>query len=158
MAKQAKKFRRQLHELELAVGRPVIVRPDGEGEAEVSPLFVVIFGRQPGATNVTALGVGTLALSTLVLAELDAVAALKAGAIPTNVGIAWVSGSTPHAEARTVSNFGPRETSDDSGLDMWAIELATASKAPRPGGIPPGSVPANGFCIFFPWLTMCQQH
>ena len=125
MAKQAKKFRRQLHELELAVGRPVIVRPDGEGEAEVSPLFVVIFGRQPGATN---------------------------------VGIAWVSGSTPHAEARTVSNFGPRETSDDSGLDMWAIELATASKAPRPGGIPPGSVPANGFCIFFPWLTMCQQH
>ncbi len=158
MAKQAKKFRRQFQEFEIAIGRPVIVRPRGEAEPEVSETFVAIFGNQPGATNTTVLGMGDLALSTMVLADLAAVTALKAGATPTSVGIAWVSGSTPHTEARTVANFGHRETPDDSGRNMWAIELSSPSEAPDPGGIPEGAIPASGFCIFFPWLTMCQQH
>lgn len=159
MSKQAKNVQRQLHELEVALGHPVLQRPCGEKTPEVSELFVVIFGTQPEATSTSVLGLGTLVLPSLVLVDEVTVTALKRGASPTTVGLAWVAGSTPHAEARTVGNYGHRDAPDASGADLWAIELGTPSTAPQPGsGIPSGGLPASGFCIFFPWLTMCQRH
>ena len=156
MAKQAKKFSRVVRDLELAVGAPGLTGPRGGG-GDVSALFVVVFGKPQGATKPSVLGRGELVKDDLVLADLDVVAALQDGATPTSVGIAWVTGSTPHTQARAVGAFGQRDGDDPSEATMWMIELATPSTAPIASALPPGAIPASGWCFLFPWLTMCKS-
>lgn len=157
MAKQTKKFRKVVQELEAVVGAPVITgRPRGGGD--VSALFVVVFGRLQGATQPSVLGRGELVKEELVLADLDVVEALAGGATPTSVGIAWLTGSTPHTQARGVKEFGPREGETASEASMWMIELATPSTAPIASALPPGAIPASGWCFLFPWLSMCHKN
>lgn len=156
MAKQTKKFSRVVRDLEAALGTPVLTGPRGGGE--VSPLFVVVFGRTPGATRPSVLGRGELVKAELVLADLDAADALRQGAEPSSVGVAWLAGSTTHTQARAVRAFGPRDGEAASDADMWMIELATPSTAPLANAMPPGSSPASGWCFLFPWLSMCHKN
>lgn len=156
MAKQTKKFRKIVTELEAVVGAPVITgRPIG---GETSPLFVAVFGKPEGSTRAEVLGRGELVKSELVLADTDTADALRAGARPTSVGIAWLTGSTPHTQARGVREFGPREGEDPAAADMWMIELTTPSTAPIASSLPPGAIPASGWCFLFPWLSMCHKN
>ena len=155
MAKQAKKFSRVVRDLELAVGAPVLTAPRGGGD--VSALFVVVFGKPEGATTPSVLGRGELVKEDLVLADLEVATALQDGATPTSVGIAWLTGSTPHTQARAVGEFGHREGDDPADATMWMIELATPSTAPIASALPPGAIPVSGWCFLFPWLTMCKS-
>ena len=156
MAKQTKKFRKIVTELEAVVGAPVITgRPIG---GETSPLFVAVFGKPEGSTRAEVLGRGELVKSELVLADTDTADALRAGARPTSVGIAWLTGSTPHTEAHGVQAFGPRKGVVASDADMWMIELDEPSLAPPPSSLPPGASPASGWCVLFPWLSMCHKN
>lgn len=153
MAKQSKKrMTRVIRDLEMVLG-PIGPQPDSANDG---PALVAVFGVPNGATGTEVLGLGQLVLDDLVLAKMDTVAALTAGARATTVGFAWVAGGQPRSQMRAVANFGHRETDDPAGLDMWAIELASPSTAPVDSGMPPGSSPANGFCFFFPWLAMCK--
>ncbi len=39
------------------------------------------------------------------------------------------------------------------------IELTTPSTAPgRSPAAPPGASPASGWCLLFPWLSMCHKN
>ena len=155
MAKHAKQFSRVVRDLEMAVGAPVITGP--RGGCDVSALFVVVFGRPQGATRPSVLGRGELVKEDLVLAGPDLSTALVDGATPTSVGIAWLTGSTPHTETRAVGEFGHREGEEPDHATMWMIELATPSTAPIASALPPGAIPASGWCFLFPWLTMCKR-
>ncbi len=157
MAKQTKRFAKVVRDLESAVGVPVVTGPRGT-VGEVSPVFVAVFGTAAGATEPSVLGTGELVAGTLVLAEPDVAGALRDGATPTSVGIAWLTGSTPHTQARAVGEFGHRAGAQPSSATMWMLELTTASTAPVASALPPGALPANGFCFLFPWLTMCHQN
>ncbi|MFT3833297.1 MAG: hypothetical protein QM711_08255 [Micropruina sp.] len=157
MAKQTKKFAKVVRDLESAVGLPVVTGPRGTG-GEVSPLFVAVFGKAAGASKPSLLGTGELVKDNLVLADLDVAAALADGATPTSVGIAWLTGSTPHTQARAIGEFGHREGEESSAATMWMLELATASTAPVGSALPPGAIPASGWCLLFPWLSMCHQN
>lgn len=157
MAKQATKFSRVVRDLEAVLGVPVLTGPlrtDGEASA----LFVAVFGKAQGASRPSVLGRGELVKNDLVLADLDTAHALRQGAAPTFVGIAWLTGSTPHTQARAVRAFGPREGVTASDADMWMIELATPSTAPLTSALPPGATPASGWCVLFPWLSMCHKN
>lgn len=157
MAKQTKKFAKVVRDLELAVGFPIVTGPRGSGD-EVSPLFVAVFGKAAGATEPSVLGRGELVEENLVLADPDVAAALAEGATPTSVGIAWLTGRTPHTQARAVGEFGHREGEESSAAAMWMLELATPSTAPLESAIPEGAVPASGWCLLFPWLSMCSKN
>ncbi|MFT4225588.1 hypothetical protein [Micropruina sp.] len=149
MAKQAKKFSKVIRDLESIIGAPVLTGPR---DGELSALFVVLFGRLEGASRPSVLGRGELASKELVLAAPDAAAALRDGATPTSVGIAWLSGDTPHSQLRAVGEFGPRDGEVASEADMWMIELAT------PSTVGPVTSFANGWCMLFPWLSMCHKN
>ena len=154
MPKQTKKFQVVIRDLEAQVGPVLTGRPAATG-----PVLVVIFGKPHGSTTAAVLGTGQLIKTDVVLAGLDAVAALKAGAQPTMVGFAWIQGSVNKTEARTVKAFGHRASDDASGQDMWAIELTTPTTAPMPtSGIPEGATPASGWCFLVPWLSMCHRN
>ncbi len=155
MAKQAKKFSKVIRDLESIIGAPVLTGPRDGG---VSALFVVLFGRLEGASRPSVLGRGELVKQELVLADPDASAALRDGATPTAVGIAWLSGDTPHSQLRAVREFGHREGEVASEADMWMIELSTPSTAPAGSAVPPGTSPASGWCMLFPWLSMCHKN
>lgn len=157
MAKQTKKFAKVVRDLELAVGIPVLTGPRG-GAGTVSPVFVAIFGKVAGATKPSLLGTGELVKDNLVLADLNVADALQDGATPTSVGIAWLTGSTPHTQARAVGEFGHREGEETSAATMWMLELATPSTAPVASALPPGAIPASGWCLLFPWLSMCHKN
>lgn len=157
MAKHTKKFAKVVRDLELAVGLPVVTGPRGTTD-EVSPLFVAVFGTAAGASRPTVLGSGELVKDNLVLADLDVAGALADGAVPSSVGIAWLTGSTPHTQARAVGEFGHREGEESSEATMWMLELATPSTAPIASSLPPGASPASGWCLLFPWLSMCHQN
>ena len=121
MAKQAKKFSKVVRDLESIIGAPVLTGPrDGEPSA----LFVVLFGRLEGASRPSVLGRGELIKQELVLADPDAAAALRDGATPTAVGIAWLTGDTPHSQLRAVREFGHREGELASEAAMWMIGKA----------------------------------
>jgi hypothetical protein len=156
MAKQPTQFHAIVRDLEAVVGHPVLVRDPGRPES-ASAVFVAVFGNPAGSSQTQVLGKAALIRPDVLLADLDTVAELKQGATPTMVGFAWVAGRQNRTQARTVRSFGHRETDDPSGQDMWAIELAEPTTAPTPPGPPPGSVPASGWCVLFPWLTMCQR-
>jgi len=161
MAKQTKKFRKVIQQVEVVVGHPVLTRDPGDSDdtAPAPPVFIAVFGNDSGSTHSEVFGSGVLTTSTIVLVDPDTVDRLNDGATPTMVGFAWVDGSTNRTQSRSVRNFGHRETDDASGEDFWAIELSSATSAPLPGpGIPEGSSPASAWCILFPWLSMCSSH
>lgn len=155
MAKQAKKFQRTVQELEAQVGPVITGRPRPRAGG---PVFVAVFGTRQGASKAEVLGGAELVKNDIVLGGPDTVNALQAGARPTMVGFAWVGGSDEHTQARSVKNFGHRDTDDPAGLDMWAIELSEPTTAPLPTSVPPGSSPASGWCFLFPWLSMCHKN
>lgn len=149
-----KKFQLVIRDLEAQVGPVLTGRPH-----TVSPVFVAVFGTPHGSTHTSVLGTAQLIKTDVLLGGPDTVEALKAGARATMVGFAWVQGANNKTQARTVKAFGHRETSDDSGQDMWAIELTTPTTAPMPpSNMPPGASPASGWCFLFPWLSMCHRN
>lgn len=155
MAKQAKKFSKVVRDLESIIGAPVLTGPrDGEPSA----LFVVLFGRLEGASRPSVLGRGELIKQELVLADPDAAAALRDGATPTAVGIAWLTGDTPHSQLRAVREFGHREGELASEAAMWMIELSAPSTVPVGSAAPRGTSRASGWCMLFPWLSMCHKN
>ncbi len=156
MAKQAKKLPKLVRTPDVTFETPVFADPLGSGE--VSALFVVVFGKAAGAARASVLGRGQLVKNELVLAEAETVEALRQGATPTSVGIAWLTGSTPHTEAHGVQAFGPRKGVVASDADMWMIELDEPSLAPPTSSLPPGASPASGWCVLFPWLSMCHKN
>lgn len=157
MAKQTKKFARVVRDLESALGFPVLTgrRPVA---GAVSPLFVVVFGKAAGASRPSVLGRGELVKDDLVLADPDVAAALREGATPTSVGIAWLTGGTPHTQARTIGEFGHRDGEQTPEATMWMLELATPSSAPLESVVPEGGIFASGWCLLFPWLSMCSRN
>lgn len=157
MAKNTKKFAKVIRDLESALGFPVLTGPRPSA-GEVSPLFVVVFGRAAGASRPHVLGRGELVSDNLVLVDPDVAAALRQRATPTSVGIAWLSGSTPHTEARAVGEFGHRDVEESSAATMWMLELATPSTAPLESVVPDGAIFASGWCLLFPWLSMCSRN
>ncbi|MFT4217516.1 MAG: hypothetical protein QM619_10090 [Micropruina sp.] len=156
MAKQTKKFAKVVRDLESAIGVAVVTGRSDTGE--VSPLFVAVFGTANGATTPSVLGSGELVQERLVLVDLDVAAALRAGATPTSVGIAWLTGSTPHTQARAVGAFGHRKDEVTTQATMWMLELATPSTAPLGFEMPPDVSPASAWCFWMPWLSMCHKN
>lgn len=155
MAKQTKKFQAMIKDLEAQVGPVITGHPHPRG---VGPVFVAVFGIRPDATHAEVLGTGILIRNDVVLGDADTVKALRAGARPTMVGIAWVDGAGNHTQARSVANFGHRDGEASSSQDMWAMELSSPSTAPDPSSIPPGASQASGWCFLFPWLSMCHKN
>ncbi len=149
-----KKFQLVIRDLEAQVGPVLTGRPPAS-----SPVFVAVFGKAHGSNQTTVLGTAQLIKTDVLLGGPDTVEALKAGGRATMVGFAWVQGITNKTQARTVKAFGHRETPDASGQDMWAIELSTPTTAPMPASsLPPGALPASGWCFLFPWLSMCHRN
>jgi len=160
MPKRTKKFLKLIAQVEAAVGHPILVRDTGGGSTPPpSPAFVAVFGTASANAAAEVLGSGVLATNKILLADPDTVARLNDGATPTMVGFAWVDGSSNRTQARTVRNFGHRELDNASDVEMWAMELSSATTAPLPpSGLPEGSSPASGWCFLFPWLSMCQTN
>ncbi len=157
MAKHTKKFAKVVRDLESALGFPVLTGPRPSA-GEVSPLFVVVFGKAAAASRPSVLGRGELVKDNLVLADPDVAVALQKGATPTSVGIAWLTGGTPHTQARTIGEFGHRDGEETSAATMWMLELATPSTAPMESVVPEGAIFASGWCLLFPWLSMCSRN
>lgn len=66
---------------------------------------------------------------------------------------------TTHTDARTVSGFGHRPGNTPDDLEVWAIELSSPTIAPLPpSSLPAGASPASGWCVIFPFLSMCKTH
>lgn len=205
MPATTKQFRKAIRQLEDIIGplhAPI-------GTAAQSPeVFVAVFGRRDTGQPVEVLGGASLAASAVpsphfVIADADTASALRAGATPTQVGFAWVSGGsgagstghggrsvaaaaqigraittparvqaqpvrrtqapqasgTTHTDARTVSGFGHRPGNTPDDLEVWAIELSSPTIAPLPpSSLPAGASPASGWCVIFPFLSMCKTH
>ncbi|MBK8459971.1 MAG: hypothetical protein WAS07_15020 [Micropruina sp.] len=126
-------------------------------DANTEPPFVAIFGRRSGENFVEVLGVGDLGDKALVLPSEDVNALLAAGATPTSVGIAWMTGNLEHVEMIPVVAFGARNGANGQpDPTMWALELQRESKA-FVSSIPDGVSPASAWCFLFPWVSFCQQ-
>ncbi len=155
MAKQTKKFQLMIKDLEAQVGPVITGHPHPQA---TGPVFIAVFGTRPDASHAEVLGSGNLIKNDLVLGDVATVTALRAGARPTMVGIAWVDATGNHTQARSVANFGHRDGEASSSQDMWAMELSSPSTAPDPSSIPPGASQASGWCFLFPWLSMCHKN
>lgn len=204
MTAKPKQFRKLIRQLEDAAG-PIHL-PTATLDPAVPEVFVAVFGRPPGRQQVEVLGGAALAAGAtpspnFVIADPDTASALRAGAVPTQVGFAWVeadgaatttmraaggpvaaaratttqaarvqtppvrrtpssqASGTTHTDSRTVSDFGHRPGDTPEALEAWAIELSTPTVAPLPpSSLPPGSIPASGWCAIFPFLAMCKSH
>ena len=152
MASRSNTIRHSVRHFEKVIGRPITTTPSP------TPVFVAVFGTRPGGAQTEVLGGGHLATDRLVLGDADTVAALADGAVPTMVGIAWVA-SAPRAQARTVKTFGPSAFASPGEPQSWAVELAERTSAPVESlDLPPGAIPASGWCLIFPFLSMCKSH
>ncbi|MCW3159550.1 hypothetical protein [Micropruina sonneratiae] len=163
MVNKAKRFRKVIRQIETVVG-PIRQTTETDDEQPVEVL-VAVYGRRRRDSSVSVLGGAALAGGVapsprFVIADPDTATALRAGAVPVQVGFAWVTGAgTTGTDARAVAGFGHRPGDTPEDLDVWAVELSTPTTAPLPPStLPPGASPASGWCVIFPFLSMCKTH
>ena len=129
--------------------------------SEQPVIHTVVFGRRPDRSTVEVLGIGVPHDLDSRLIEPDAAvsALLRAGAVPTDVGAAWVD-TLPGTDLVAVRAWGHRESPLESPAreqdqQHWLIELSRPTNAPRP--LPTTVGDRNALCFLFRWLSWCRQ-